>query len=432
MDPSTPHRLFFESHRLSSQKPPHLLLSALPKSEVEYMLAPNKERYLHKNGRFDVYIGKLGRSQHQMDIMASNDIHSNNEQCQGQEFDFISAIAASSSPSTASQPSQPRTPPIYYYNDRKPDGCVVSALPVAVYVEDDVPATVDSNKQHNPYASADIDSSSRLTASTTTTMTTMTATSTSVTATTTKRQKKTKSGRITKKGRRISSNSTLPCPVCSQTYSRKDNLRAHMRIHSGERPYKCMQCTSAFRWLGALRKHVANEHSNKDLEKRDENRSALDDSAKLKSDKSSSSASLNITSSLPHQVHFPTTLPQQQQTAQLEMHPVTEVCLLPGSFPTTSQDMCSTNLNMPNISDMNDDDANYVIYNKNSTINSKIYNNCSVLTTNNLKETPQNRPEEDCMLDVLWTLPEPWTLPEQTVSTFLELTPNFLSVAPKH
>lgn len=77
------------------------------------------------------------------------------------------------------------------------------------------------------------------------------------------KRKKTRAGAsasksVAKRGRRISSNSTLPCPVCQQTYSRKDNLRAHMRVHSGEKPYKCKECSSTFRWLGALRKHRAN------------------------------------------------------------------------------------------------------------------------------------------------------------------------------
>lgn len=68
--------------------------------------------------------------------------------------------------------------------------------------------------------------------------------------------KRTKKVRTTR-GRRTSSNSSIPCKICHQLYSRKDNLRAHQRVHSGEKPYSCSECSVQFRWLGALRSHQA-------------------------------------------------------------------------------------------------------------------------------------------------------------------------------
>lgn len=62
-------------------------------------------------------------------------------------------------------------------------------------------------------------------------------------------------------GRRTSPNSRLRCDVCNQLYSRKDNLRAHQRVHNGEKPYKCNECGASFRWLGALRTHQATHKS---------------------------------------------------------------------------------------------------------------------------------------------------------------------------
>lgn len=58
------------------------------------------------------------------------------------------------------------------------------------------------------------------------------------------------------RGRRSSPNSKLKCPECNQLYSRRDNLRAHMRgIHQGRKPYQCTNCGERFRWASTLRSH---------------------------------------------------------------------------------------------------------------------------------------------------------------------------------
>ena len=42
---------------------------------------------------------------------------------------------------------------------------------------------------------------------------------------------------------------------CSKTFTRSDDLRSHVRIHTGDRPYKCQFCKKAFNWSGNLRQH---------------------------------------------------------------------------------------------------------------------------------------------------------------------------------
>lgn len=45
------------------------------------------------------------------------------------------------------------------------------------------------------------------------------------------------------------------CTTCRKYYSRRDNLRAHARVHTGEKPFRCEVCQRPFRWVGALRVH---------------------------------------------------------------------------------------------------------------------------------------------------------------------------------
>ncbi|CAG5929078.1 unnamed protein product [Menidia menidia] len=45
------------------------------------------------------------------------------------------------------------------------------------------------------------------------------------------------------------------CTVCSREFNRMENLRTHLRIHTGERPYTCSVCAKCFRHSGALTRH---------------------------------------------------------------------------------------------------------------------------------------------------------------------------------
>ncbi|KAM8878336.1 uncharacterized protein AB9W97_014231 [Spinachia spinachia] len=49
--------------------------------------------------------------------------------------------------------------------------------------------------------------------------------------------------------------SPFRCTVCHREFNRMENLKTHLRIHTGERPYTCTVCSKSFRHSGALTRH---------------------------------------------------------------------------------------------------------------------------------------------------------------------------------
>ncbi|XP_067305550.1 zinc finger protein 165-like [Pseudorasbora parva] len=45
------------------------------------------------------------------------------------------------------------------------------------------------------------------------------------------------------------------CSMCRRDFNRLENLKTHLRIHTGERPYRCSLCGVRFRHSGALTRH---------------------------------------------------------------------------------------------------------------------------------------------------------------------------------
>ncbi|XP_014647952.1 PREDICTED: zinc finger protein 408 [Ceratotherium simum simum] len=46
------------------------------------------------------------------------------------------------------------------------------------------------------------------------------------------------------------------CPHCGRAFRQRGNLRGHLRLHTGERPYRCPHCADTFPQLPELRRHL--------------------------------------------------------------------------------------------------------------------------------------------------------------------------------
>lgn len=46
------------------------------------------------------------------------------------------------------------------------------------------------------------------------------------------------------------------CPECEYCTNYRTNIKAHMRVHTGERPFACTECDASFSWKTNLRDHL--------------------------------------------------------------------------------------------------------------------------------------------------------------------------------
>ena len=55
-------------------------------------------------------------------------------------------------------------------------------------------------------------------------------------------------------------NKLFDCSHCKRSFSTAPNLRRHLRLHTGEKPFGCVQCDQRFTRDDTLQKHVIKEH----------------------------------------------------------------------------------------------------------------------------------------------------------------------------
>ena len=56
------------------------------------------------------------------------------------------------------------------------------------------------------------------------------------------------------------------CAVCAKGFKLKHNLKQHMSIHTGDRPYACQFCQKKFRRKHHLERHAFTKHGRRVFE----------------------------------------------------------------------------------------------------------------------------------------------------------------------
>jgi len=51
------------------------------------------------------------------------------------------------------------------------------------------------------------------------------------------------------------------CPYCMKMFKTNCKVRCHVRVHTGAKPHSCRHCSDRFMWLGQLKRHLLKSHN---------------------------------------------------------------------------------------------------------------------------------------------------------------------------